>query len=134
MRQLVYTSRVTNPLSDLELQKMLVSFRAHNVIAGISGVLLHSWGNFLQFLEGEQAIVEKLFLNIKRDLRHTDIIIEDVTLPTQSFEDWSMGFVDLSKGAQGIDGFAGFPSDINLRLVDPGMVLDLVVQSRASLP
>jgi hypothetical protein len=130
MRQLVYTSRVTTALSHEQLQQMLIGFRANNIVAGISGVLLHSWGNFLQVLEGDDAVVERLFHNILNDTRHTEVVIEEVTLPPMSFEDWTMGFVDLTESSKTLEGYAGFPSDINLRLIDPSIIIDLLIQVR----
>jgi hypothetical protein len=59
--------------------------------------LLHSDGNFFQVLEGEPAIVDKLYRKLHLDPRHhqiTQIIREPI--PKRYFADWSMGFSDVT--------------------------------------
>lgn len=54
-------------------------------------------GVFLQVLEGERNAVSKLYVNICRDQRHTDIELlhfEEIT--DRIFYDWSMDYIPIS--------------------------------------
>ena len=126
MYQIVYRSKSKRVLSASDLHGMLTRFRAHNAAHHLTGILLHSWGNFLQLLEGEHSDVTDVFRRIRADERHHDIAVVDVVLPGRVFSDWSMAFVDLSEFARANPGFAGFPSDLNLTQIDDATVLELL--------
>jgi Sensors of blue-light using FAD len=134
MHQLVYRSRAKRAFSASDLQSMLLRFRSHNARLGITGILLHSWGNFLQLLEGERAQVEDLYAHIAEDPRHIEIAPVDMSLPRRMFADWSMGFVDLSAPARPVSGYAGFPSDLDLREIDHATILELLTFFSEQLP
>ena len=126
MYQIVYRSRSKRMLSAADLHSMLTGFRSYNAAHRLTGILLHSWGNFLQLLEGEEADVTEIFRRIQADQRHDKIALIDVTLPGRMFSDWSMAFVDLTELARVAPGFAGFPSDLDLRAIDDATVLELL--------
>lgn len=95
---LVYVSAATRELSGQELRALLKAARAHNVGAGITGMLLYHRGGFMQALEGPQSRIDALYARIARDARHRNLIV--VTRQPRArreFEAWSMGFVDLSQ-------------------------------------
>ena len=56
MRQLLYVSDTAPSLPDGTLDAILTASRTHNAPAGITGLLLHIEGGFLQVLEGEDAV------------------------------------------------------------------------------
>jgi len=126
MHQLVYRSTAKRAFSASDLQSMLLEFRSYNARHGITGILLHSWSAFLQLLEGERAQVEELYGRIVNDPRHIEIVRLDMSLPRRMFSDWSMGFVDLSGPAQSMAGYAGFPSDLDLKEIDHATILELL--------
>jgi hypothetical protein len=105
---------------------MLARFRAHNTEHRLTGILLHSWGHFLQLLEGEESDVNRTFQRIAKDPRHDEVTVIDIVLPRRMFGDWSMAFADLSEFARANPGFAGFPSDLNLTAIDEATVLELL--------
>jgi len=93
MRQLLYVSHCTRELAAGELNDILVAARANNALLGITGLLLHINGGFLQMLEGEERAVRELYTRIAMDRRHTDPrIMLDREIPVRVFADWSMGF------------------------------------------
>jgi len=126
MYQIVYRSKSKRVLSASDLHGMLTHFRMHNAAHHLTGILLHSWGNFLQLLEGEESDVTDIFRRIRADERHHEIAVIDIVLPGRIFSDWSMAFVDLSEFARANPGFAGFPSDLNLTEIDGATVLELL--------
>ena len=96
-RRITYTSRATYALDELALLDILHDARAYNEIDGITGVLLHDCGQFLQVIEGPEASIRNLIKRLQRDTRHEQFHVhEDVLTPTRLFEDWKMGFGDLS--------------------------------------
>lgn len=86
--------------------------RVHNTTAGVSGMLLHLDGSFLQVLEGDAKVVHALFARIGGDLRHNKVVLllqHDIATP--NFPDWSMGFFDASGRGTALAGYrktAGF--------------------------
>jgi len=134
MHQIVYRSTAKRAFSASDLQSMLLRFRSSNARLGITGILLHSWSNFLQVLEGEQAEVEELYARILDDPRHAEIARVDISLPRRLFNQWSMGFLDLSGAARSMSGYAGFPSDIDLNEIDQTTILELLTFFSGALP
>ena len=95
--RLIYSSREKNALSDVDIEHILSASRRNNPADGISGMLCHGNGRFLQYLEGEADEVEKTYARIGADSRHIDIkLIEQKKLERRVFGDWSMGFIDMS--------------------------------------
>jgi Sensors of blue-light using FAD len=97
MYRLVYCSAARALFSKPDLLDLLSKARTKNLRLGITGMLLYKDGNFLQLLEGERSAVKQLFVQIASDPRHSgSIVIEEEESPQRVFEDWSMGFRDLS--------------------------------------
>ncbi|MFT7695151.1 MAG: hypothetical protein ACI8P2_003785 [Candidatus Latescibacterota bacterium] len=97
LRRIIYTSKATLPLDQRALLNILHGARDCNNIDGITGVLLHDDGCFLQVIEGPQEPIANLIERLKKDTRHDQFQIhEDVQTQTRLFPDWKMGFGDLS--------------------------------------
>jgi hypothetical protein len=97
LHALVYVSTASRALSNEELQHLLDRARIRNSKEGITGVLLYSHRNFIQYLEGPPAGLERVYAIIKADPQHHGII-ELMHEPIQSreFADWSMAFRNIS--------------------------------------
>ena len=67
MLQLVYASAANVPFTAEALRELLARARTTNTGLDVSGVLLHVDGSFLQVLEGEHEVVEKLLERVGRD-------------------------------------------------------------------
>jgi len=68
------------------------SFDGH---VGITGMLLHRGGSFLQVLEGRSSVVSDMMVRIESDPRHKDLrIICDRMIAGREFKG-SLGFEDL---------------------------------------
>jgi hypothetical protein len=72
--QIVYASTATDPFSKADLMELLKGSVQRNVRAGITGLLLYQDCNFMQVLEGDEAVVVALFSRISRDPRHHHVI------------------------------------------------------------
>ena len=96
MFYLIYISTASGPMADDDLVALLDQSRRKNADLGITGMLVYQLGNFMQLLEGDEAVVRNLFETIKRDKRHFAVIsIITGTSTDRNFDDWSMGFCNL---------------------------------------
>jgi hypothetical protein len=94
LRCLVYVSAATaDEPTSTELDALLAHARQTNSAHGVTGLLLHAGGNFMQLLEGEPQPVQETFDRIAASRRHKDIIVlMDETVCEREFPDWSMAF------------------------------------------
>lgn len=109
IHQLVYVSAGTIPFGASDLTALLIKARANNQRLGVSGMLVHHSGSFMQSLEGPEGVVQSLFELIERDKRHHRLVILSRTDgPRRDFGDWSMGFVDSEQATGAVPGFNDF--------------------------
>ncbi|CAB4699948.1 MAG: hypothetical protein F2667_04720 [Actinobacteria bacterium] len=94
---LTYVSSATALFTEADLVEMLVSIRPRNEAAGVSGMLLYRDGNIIQTLEGPQAAVQSTFDAIRRDTRHSGLLVLlERPIAERAFPQWSMGFRAVS--------------------------------------
>lgn len=97
----VYVSSARAKMTDAELKDLLAAARRNNAAHGVTGILAHWDGNFIQYVEGPRAALDQLMVNLKRDLRHSGIIVlQRDTIAARAFPDWSMAFDRKSDGAE----------------------------------
>jgi hypothetical protein len=97
IRQIVYASAATRPLSPQELAEILHIARRKNEAAGITGMLLYRGGHFLQVLEGPDERLAVLLDKLERDSRHLQVrVLLDGCINARAFGTWSMAFQDIS--------------------------------------
>jgi hypothetical protein len=93
MIRITYVSRESSDLTSDELLALLSQCHRNNPGRGLTGMLLHGNGTFLQVLEGEDLVVDALMAVIANDPRHTDVkIVRRESVATRQYADWSMGF------------------------------------------
>ena len=98
LHALVYVSAAVKSFSDEALEAMLLQARRKNAGLGITGVLLHSDGNFMQYLEGPEAVLRRLFATIARDSRHQHVtVIVDEPIVRREFDGWAMAYRRLDR-------------------------------------
>lgn len=96
MYQLIYVSSARELLSKEELLSILKKSRESNLRLGITGLLLYKEGNIMQLLEGDKALVDRVFARVSEDDRHFNVItLFRGEVPQREFPDWSMGYHDL---------------------------------------
>jgi hypothetical protein len=97
LQALVYVSVAKHLLSEVELEHLLERARARNLELGITGVLLYSHGNFMQYLEGSSAAMAKVYDIIKSDPQHHGLIeLLHEPIAAREFSEWSMAFRSIS--------------------------------------
>jgi hypothetical protein len=76
-----------------EIGKILSVSRTNNVEAAVTGALIFNTVLFAQVLEGPLDGVERIFEQIQRDLRHSDLmVLESGLVAARDFPKWSMAF------------------------------------------
>jgi hypothetical protein len=110
--RLTYASRAADWLTRADLRDIARTAQTRNRALGVTGLLLHVDGDFLQILEGPAGQVEGLFERIEADPRNrwvTRLATERVL--RRAFEDWAMGCFDIDAGSLDDDPFIAFEAD-----------------------
>lgn len=95
--RLIYASRAQFS-GEGEMLAILRQSRAHNPALGITGLLCHSEGVFVQVLEGGRAAVNRIYNTIVTDPRHGEVTLLDYReIAERRFAGWSMGQVNLAR-------------------------------------
>jgi hypothetical protein len=98
MRSIVYVSSATHELTTQELEDLLVEARELNRVNGITGVLLHSDGNFMQYFEGTRDAVDETYLRIIASSKHKDLIeLMNGPIAERRFGAWKMGLAQPTR-------------------------------------
>ena len=110
LHELIYLSAAREPFSDAALKALLAHARARNAPRGLTGLLLHENGSFLQVLEGAKPDVDALYERLCVDPRHHRIIkVFEGAIEARRFGDWSMGFASIApRAAKDLDGYNDF--------------------------
>jgi hypothetical protein len=108
--ELIYSSRMTAPMSMAEIVVLLDKARSHNKREGLTGMLTFGSERFLQALEGPAHAVNQLYGKILQDTRHDGVMLLGYRpIPHRRFGAWSMGFV--AYGRDGSLARARLPED-----------------------
>ena len=71
--------------------------RARNLRECVTGLLLYAHGNFMQYLEGSEPGVARVYAAVKADPLHKGIVeLLREPIDAREFEEWSMGFRSIS--------------------------------------
>jgi len=93
LHALVYVSRAAHVLSLVELDAVLQRAQVRNAQLGVTGVLLHTGGQFMQYIEGPADAMGTIYGSIKADRRHHGIIeLLREEIPEREYPPWSMAF------------------------------------------
>jgi len=94
---IVYGSTAVQPFSYSALHTLSLAAQRHNQQMQITGLLLYRNGDFMQALEGEQAVVETLFERIRCDARHCHVVsLLAEPIQRREYGGWSMALKSLS--------------------------------------
>lgn len=123
IRSLVFFSIAAVPMSQRDLESLGKDCAEQESHVGITGMLLHKNGSFLQVIEGLKAVVCDMFASISADPRHSDIhIISDRTIPHREFDGQAVSFNNLDELPPGSPylspfSFEAFETDPDLALL-----------------
>lgn len=96
--RLLYASRARQPEDPDLLDSIAASSAERNPRHGITGVLCHGDGVFLQALEGDRTAVSALYHRIAQDPRHDDLLLLHYQeIVARDFAGWAMGHVHMSR-------------------------------------
>ncbi|HEX5792429.1 MAG TPA: BLUF domain-containing protein [Rheinheimera sp.] len=94
--QLVYISERCANTDEAAINKIKLRAETNNHRRNITGALLFTERYFLQYLEGEAAIVDALYASICRDPRHTNVrLLLRKPIQQRDFSRWSLGVKKL---------------------------------------
>jgi hypothetical protein len=99
--QLIYISRsrLSEPI-EISLAALQENADANNAGQDVTGLLVYSAGNFLQIIEGDDRVIEKLYDKICRDDRHTDVCrLCSHKIERRLFDRWHMGLINLESAS-----------------------------------
>jgi hypothetical protein len=98
IRSIAYVSTESRPLPPEALEALLVDSRRRNLEHGITGVLLHCPGNFMQFFEGPPDGVEAVYRRILASRQHRSLIaLCDEMSDGRDFPNWAMGSTEAPR-------------------------------------
>jgi len=93
IRRLAFVSRPVVGLSLLEIPRIVAIGRSRNAANDIRGVQVFTGLDFAQLIEGPESAVADLWLRIRADSRHGDIVtLVDELTPRCWFQDWRVAF------------------------------------------
>lgn len=79
------------------LREILEESQKNNLAQGITGILIHGGGMYLQVIEGPQEKVLRQYVKILDDKRHSDCkIVLISTIQERAFPKWSMASLELA--------------------------------------
>lgn len=113
LKSIVYVSILEAGMSDEMIQDILKSSRKNNLAQGITGMLIYYNSSFFQVLEGPRDKVNQTFSRIKKDKRHSNIVVIDEDLiEEREFDEWEMGYRNISQ--ENIQGEISLDDILNL--------------------
>ena len=89
----LYVSSMCIAYTDIEMAYIVEKFQKANNIHNISGMLVYSNGNVMQYIEGSKNDIERLYKNIKSDPMHKNVItlLYEYT-KERIFPDWCLNY------------------------------------------
>lgn len=109
LQSLVYMSSAAEPFDDDALEGVLEHARSRNTADGLTGLLVHRNGRFMQLLEGPYDAVLSTYQRILADDRHDDVrLLAEESIHTRRFPEWSMAYDRDADGAAVPEGFSDF--------------------------
>lgn len=94
---IVYVSNATSHLNSQDIYEIEKSSITHNKVADITGILSYKDHTFIQFLEGTDFNLKKLFSKLQKDSRHTNLdILRQGYIPQRQFYDWHMKYIPIN--------------------------------------
>lgn len=96
--QVVYVSSAPHPFKRDELLLLVEKAQSFNAASGITGMLLHKRGDFMQVLEGPESVVRTLMSKIAQDPRHSGVLtLLDRTVDARHFRIGQWAFVTQTR-------------------------------------
>ena len=129
--QIIYVSEAAEIMPKSKLYNILSVSRRNNKDANVTGALIFVENKFIQILEGDQKVVERLVSKIKNDKRHKnfDVLMEGESAE-RNFPEWRMAY--SSPNPKELAAWAGlrdtspFEEVISVIKEKPGAMIDAI--------
>jgi len=109
LTQFIYVSAAPDPFTRVDLQELLRRSRMKNQRLEVTGMLLHHAGSFMQVLEGPEWAIEPLVDTLENDpCQSKPTLLLRREISSRNFEDWKLGFVDVTTQSQSPPGFCDY--------------------------
>jgi hypothetical protein len=96
MRSIVFFSTATAVMTEQDLELLGRACAVNDLHVGVTGMLLHKNGSFLQAIEGSDSVISDLWARIVADPRHTDVrAIRDCSITEREFKGSTVVFRNL---------------------------------------
>lgn len=93
MKSILYVSVADPELVSDDIYQLVGNAQQRNAADNISGVMLYNGSNFLQLIEGEEAIIDACFARIHTDPRHSGVItLRNDICAVREFPRWAMRY------------------------------------------
>ncbi len=103
LHQLVLVSCAAAPLDARALCALGQDLSRRNSAAGISGMLMHHDGSFVQLLEGDAAVLNETLTRLQRDEQHRGVqTVLSSAIDERGFDEWYQDVVESSSLPQDI--------------------------------
>lgn len=114
----LYSSRLAPDCDPAEVGAIVKVAREFNASHGITGILVFDGERFTQYIEGPASEMAALVAKLPQDRRHTDFLQLNAgnDLEQRRYENWSMGYSDVSLEELDIDLMATIDGDAALHL------------------
>lgn len=94
--ELIYRSKAKEGISEQDINDILNTARQFNQENNLTGCLLFHENQFLQTLEGEFDIINRLYAKIRIDARHHNVVtLHMKEIDYRIYSDWTMAFKSL---------------------------------------
>jgi hypothetical protein len=96
MYHIIYSSQAKEAMTLTTLVVLLMQARSLNEQQHVTGALVYGNGQFIQVMEGDEAVVKDLYKRIFKDSRHSDVRkLAEGPILSRSFAQWSMAFGEV---------------------------------------
>lgn len=98
LKSLTYSSIARCGLQRGDLENILDVATARNSREGITGLLVFNGTFFMQIIEGEPEPIDRLLADLRRDVRHSGLVVFDQRgIGQRFFPDWTMELVQVER-------------------------------------
>lgn len=123
--RLMYRSRSLIPSArrHVDLAEVFTTARRNNRRLGVTGALMLSDDAFVQVLEGDAAVVRRLYATIAEDPRHRDVhLVSEEVAVGRTFGRWAMAKV-AADGRADIRLMSNATKGVLVAVPDPGQAI-----------
>ena len=114
LTRLLYVSTITEKFKKLAIQDILEHAQQRNAAEGVSGILYFNNTHFMQCLEGQREVVNRIYNTIVRDDRHSNVVLLDYKpIHSRDFAEWSMAYVPNTTKTKAITFKYSYMTDFN---------------------